>query len=414
MLGEVVAGTFAGTPGRLRLLGAIAIAACLFFGAFAFLAAARLNTDISNARSDAAQLVRVQTIRTSLAKADANATNAFLVGGLEATTVRDGYTDGISTAARTLAEAASANSDDATALQRVNRVLTTYTGLIESARANNRQGFPIGAAYLRQASNLIQTDALPPLAALVNDEQHRVQTSTDAADSRLALLAFFLIVVVVALAVLQVWLYLKTRRVFNPSLVVASAIVIIVGLVGLGVMFWSRTEANNARDGAYAQTVALATARINAFDAKSAEALTLINRGSGQPYEDRFKAVSQTALEAIGSGSQTPSGPSEQAQTVAALQQYLTQHTQVRKLDDAGSWDQAVAAATGDGAANRAFATFETVSGKALSSEASALADDLDNARLPLTALSWILLLSGIAAAVATWRGVNQRLREYR
>lgn len=396
------------------MLGAIAIAGCLFFGAFAFIAATRLHTDISNARNDAAQLVRVQTIRTSLVKADANATNAFLVGGLEASDVRNGYTDGIATAARTLAEAASANSDDAAVLQRVNLVLTTYTGLIESARANNRQGFPVGAAYLRQASDLIQTDALPPLAALVKDEQQRVDASTDVADSRLALLAFFLIVVVGALAVLQVWLYIKTRRVFNPSLVVASAIVIIVGLVGLGVMLWARTQANDARDGAYAQTVALATARINAFDAKSAEALTLINRGSGQPYEDRFKAVSRTALRAIESEGPTPSSPGDQAGTADALQRYLTEHAAVRKLDDAGSWDQAVAAATGNGAANRAFASFEKVSGTALASEAHALADDLDDARLPLSAASWILLLSGVVAAVATWRGVNQRLREYR
>ena len=39
-------------------------------------------------------------------------------------------------------------------------------GLIESGRANNRQGFPVGAAYLRSASNSIRANALPPLAAL--------------------------------------------------------------------------------------------------------------------------------------------------------------------------------------------------------------------------------------------------------
>jgi hypothetical protein len=180
------------------------------------------------------------------------------------------------------------------------------------------------------------------------------------------------------------------------------------------VMFWSRSQANDARDGAYAQTVALATARINAFDAKSAEALTLINRGNGQPYEDRFQEVSKTALQAIDEDAAPFAGDAEQAETVTALQRYLTEHTAVRKLDDDGSWDQAVAAATGDGAANTAFASFETVSGKALALQANGLADDLDDARLPLTALAWILLLSGLTAAAATWRGVNQRLREYR
>ncbi len=49
--------------------------------------------------------MRIQTIRTNLVKADANATNAFLVGGLEPPAVRDAYTNGIATAARTLAEA---------------------------------------------------------------------------------------------------------------------------------------------------------------------------------------------------------------------------------------------------------------------------------------------------------------------
>ena len=73
-----------GTPGRMRILGAIAIVACLVFGVVALPRGRRGSTPTSSdARDNAAQLVRIQTIRTSLVKADANATNAFLVGGLE-------------------------------------------------------------------------------------------------------------------------------------------------------------------------------------------------------------------------------------------------------------------------------------------------------------------------------------------
>jgi hypothetical protein len=411
---EVVRGTFAGTPGRLRLYGAVAIFACFLFGALALTAAVSLRDDITHARDGAAQLVRVQTIRTSLVKADASATNAFLVGGLEPAAARASYTDGITSAARTIARAASANPKDAAALEAVNRVLSNYTGLIESARANNRQGFPIGAAYLRQASDTIQRDALPTLAALVAVEQQRVQKSVDAADSPFVLLVVIFVLTLIALAGLQIWMYRKTHRVFNPSLLIATTIVLVFGVVALGFMVWSRDRLETARDGAYRKTVALTTARINGFDAKGAEALTLINRGSGQPFEERFKTVSKAATAAM--DRDLPKAPTDgdEARTIAAFKTYLTAHAQVRSADDAGNWDQAVVLATGSGEANRDFAAFDTVSARALTSEANSLSNKLDDARAPLDALGVFLFLFGIAAAVATWRGVNQRLREYR
>src|SRR4029079_1596910 len=104
----------------------------------------------------------------------------FLVGGLEPADARAGYVEGIKTAAATLAEASTAESGKNPQLQAVNEVLATYTGLVESARANNRQGFPIGAAYLRQASQTLRDDALPRLEALVNDERNRVDGSSNA------------------------------------------------------------------------------------------------------------------------------------------------------------------------------------------------------------------------------------------
>jgi len=97
---------FAGTPGRLRLAGVATVLACLVFGLFAFVAATTRANALANARADAAQLVRVQSIRTNLVFADANLTNAFLVGGLEPPSARAAYEQGIATASKTLADAA--------------------------------------------------------------------------------------------------------------------------------------------------------------------------------------------------------------------------------------------------------------------------------------------------------------------
>jgi hypothetical protein len=393
----------------MRLLGAIAITVCLAFGVLSFLAATRLHGDIENARDNAAQLVRIQTIRTNLVKADANATNAFLVGGLEPTAARDAYTNGIATTAKTLAEATGAQPDDAAALERVNRIVATYTGLIESARANNRQGFPVGAAYLRQASRIVRDDALPTLERLVRVEQQRVDDATSAGETAQMVLVVMLILAVIALSVPQVYLYAKTRRMLNPSLVAATSIVVIVGFIALAAMTWARSQTDDAIDGSYRKTVALATARIGAFDAKSAEALTLIGRGSGAPYEERFQAVSAVATEALRNADADAA-----TATATALQRYLTQHRQVRTLDDQGDYDAAVALATGDGAANQAFGRFEAVSTRALATQARDLSDDLGRAATPLLPVAWLLIVAGIAAAGLSWRGMAQRLREYR
>ncbi|MDQ1455929.1 MAG: hypothetical protein QOH28_1549 [Actinomycetota bacterium] len=410
---ELLADAFAGTPGRMRLLGALAVAACVAFGGLAFLLGTNLDRALGASRAHAAQLVRIQTIRTSLVKADANATNAFLVGGLEPTDVRTGYADGIQTAAATLADASSADANDAHALQAVNEALASYAGMVEAARANNRQGFPIGAAYLRAASRLIQSDALPPLEQLVNEERSRVDSSSNAATDAQRELVALLVLVVASLVVTQVWLFAKTRRVLNPPLVAATAMVVVAGLAGLGVVAWSRGKASDARRGPYTETVALATARIDGFDAKSAESLTLIAHGSGQAYEDRFKSVSLGATRAL-----TPAGVGQfgkpEADAREALAVYVNAHTRVRAADDRGDYDGAVRSATGTGEANRAFGGFETTSRQALALRSAQASDDLAHARSPLLAISWLMLVIGLVAAFAARRGVAQRLREYR
>jgi len=410
---QLVAEAFSGTPGRMRIYGAIAVALCLVFGVLGFLFVRHLDDTLGAERAHAAQLVRIQTIRTSVVKADAAATNAFLVGGLEPASVRQSYTDGIDTAAESIAAASSAEPSDSATLQAVNKDLATYTGLIESARANNRQGFPIGAAYLRQASGSIENNVLPPLADLANKERQRVNAASDSAYHTYNAIFWLLVVALILLIAIQVWLFRRTRRIINPPLAAGTAIVLVFGAIALAVLASTMDQSNKAKNGPYAQTVALATARINGFDAKSAESLTLIARGSGQAYEQRFQTVAADADSALAGLSSAQTGSGERT-TSGDFRAYVTQHVQVRKDDDGGNWDAAVALATGSGKANQAFATFDSASGEALSARAKQLSDDLAHARGLLLALSWLLLVGGVVAAFLARRGIARRLREYR
>jgi len=410
---RAVRAAFAGTPGRLRLAGIVTVVAGLLFGLFAFVAASTRAGALSNARADAAQLVRIQTIRTSLVSADANLTNAFLVGGLEPPAARAAYQQGIAAASQTLADASGDNTHDAVVLAKVNDVVTRYTGLVESARANNRLGYPLGAAYLRQATDLLRTDALPPLAGLGTSVQHRVDNAYSSSANATAWLVIGLVIALIALIAAQVWLAGRVRRVFNPPLVIATAVVLVVGIVLAGVMAWSQSKAKSTRDGAYFATLELATARIDAFDAKSAESLTLIARGQGQAYNASFDNLSANVGAILDDAGKN--GDNEYAARQAFIA-YTTVHKNIRALDDKGNWDEAVALATNNAkdGANARFGTFDAASGKALDQSSGQLRHNLSSARSPLLAFAWIALIAGVAAAVAAGLGVSTRLREYR
>ena len=416
-----VRAAFAGTPGRLRLAGIVTVVAGLVFGLFAFVAASTRAGALSNARADSAQLVRIQTIRTSLVSADANLTNAFLVGGLEPPAARAAYQQGIAAASQTLADASGDNTHDAVVLAKVNDVVTRYTGLVESARANNRLGYPLGAAYLRQATDLLRTDALPPLGDLGTSVQHRVDNAYSSSANASVWLVIGLVIALIALIAAQVWLSGRVRRVFNLPLVIATAVVLVVGIVLAGVMAWSQSKAKSTRDGAYFATLELATARIDAFDAKSAESLTLIARGQGQAYEASFQNLAknvQAILADVAARGGAPNVRIASNQRVIGEEfgDYLTLHKKIRTLDDGGNWDGAVNLATGSSAtdANVIFGGFDVGSGDALLARSEQLSGALSDARAPLTPFAWVALLAGIAAAVGAGVGISTRLREYR
>ena len=83
-LGGAVRRTGAGdTPSRLRLVGAALVVLGLLVGLGAAQSFWTADGALSRADANASQLIRLQDIQTSLVRADADATNAFLVGGLE-------------------------------------------------------------------------------------------------------------------------------------------------------------------------------------------------------------------------------------------------------------------------------------------------------------------------------------------
>ena len=141
-----------------------------------------------------------QNLYAALSAADAAAASAFLSGGIETAAMRAQYQQALADAASALADATAGATDrhTRTAVAEISAQLAAYTGLVEAARANNRQGFPIGSAYLREASSLMQTTLLPGAEKIYTGDLAARRRTTSARRRRLPIVGLVLLALVLA------------------------------------------------------------------------------------------------------------------------------------------------------------------------------------------------------------------------
>jgi hypothetical protein len=395
------------TPQRLRLLSLGVVVVGLVIGVIGALIFTYLAVSLSRAKADTAQLIRVQKIQSNLLSADATATNAFLVGGLEPPAQRAAYDQAMSSTSSLIAEAAQAQRADGTALAALNLQVLGYAAMIEQARANNRQGLPVGAQYLRNASAQLRSEALPVLDNLVSANAAR------AADE-MTVGAGYVVLVLTLLALggviaAQTWLARRFKRKINVGMLAGSIVLFVLAVVSLIVVVQLHSALNQISSGSLAAVNTAADARIDANDAKSNESLTLIARGSGQAFEAAWKSSANSVTESVGRLTDKP-------ELVSQWQAYTDVHTQIRALDDGGQWDKAVAKATGSASdsSNTAFGAFDSNLAGYLDSVSQDASDSLAAEQPGMVVAAILFLLGGVAAALLGRRGVTERLREYR
>ena len=395
------------TPQRLRLLSGGVILASLIFGVVGALIFAYVAFSLNRAEANTAQLIRVQKIQTDLLTADATASNAFLVGGLAPPAQQSTYEQAIDEASALIAEAARAQPADGAALSALNDQVVSYAGTVEQARANNRQGLPVGAQYLRIASAELRTVALPILTNLVEANTTRANNAMDVS-APAVVFAILGVLLLAGLVLALVWLARTFKRWVNTGLVAAAAVVLatlVGGTIGLAT---TSGGVSDLRSGSFTRLTLVSQARVEANNAKSNESLTLIARGSGAAFEQAWQSSAgqvQTNLERA-----------ENSDLTTLWQEYAKVHVSIRDLDESGKWDQAVSRATGSGkdSSNARFAAFDTAATAFIDEMAGATRDGLAGPRIGLVIGAVLVFLAGIAAALLGRRGVAARLREYR
>lgn len=382
---------------RLRLIAALAV--LVFTG----LTAAQLMLGVNAAKqsaADAQQVIRVQDLKADLLRADALATNAFLVGGLEPADRRAAYDSAIADATKEIAAAAQAQPLDQAALAELSGLVVRYAADMEVARANNRQGLPVGAAYLRASSAELRDRGMGLVDALLTANSARADRSL--ADQHPIWVAIPGVIALAVLVWVNQWLSKRFRRRLNVGVSAAAIAVLALTIAAVTASAAQSLENAGLVRGDYAELVSAADARSAANAAKSSESLRLIARGSGKAFEDQWAANAATVAQNVASD------------LSLRWQDYVTAHKEVVALDDAGDWDGAVALATAqDKGTSPAFTEFDDKLGADVAALSERVSTTLSaGAQTPII-VAILTVLAGLAATWGAWSGVSRRLEEY-
>ncbi|GAA4487208.1 protein kinase G-activating protein GlnX [Rhodococcus olei] len=410
------------TPARLTVLGVGLVVVAIVSGTVAAVQVADRQQTLDALHSEVEPLAyAAQDLYSALSVADAAAATAFISGGVEPTAVRDRYTTAISEASADLVDAsAGIEQSDAVShdlLTQLSVGVPVYTGLVETARTNNRDEHPVGSAYLSEASNLMQSTLLPLAERLHSVQAARVvRTQAEFATPPWPAIVL-LVVTLVSLVVAQVLLARGTRRRLNAGLIVASlAVAASLGwLVTAGVV--SAAATSRALDEGARPLSDLTAGRILAQQARSDETLGLVRRDFTGSFDAQFRHHVDDLGEALGALAED--GGHAVADQIAsarhALDGWSTAHVRLMTMLSRGDWTGATEVAIGpgnDGAAAE-YAQADSSLSTAIEETRTELRGGIERAVTTLTGLSAGTLVLAAVAVAGIAAGVWPRLREY-
>jgi len=369
-------------------------------------------------------IIAAKEIRARLLEMDASAATEFLGEGA-AGRAREQYEAARATVSQLLVNASNqkgASAEQQAGLSTVLTKLQQYNGTIETARANARQGFPVGAAWMRSSGNLLRTEILPAVDQL--DKINQAYLDSQYAAHRKGVTFNLMVGVASGIALLgallytQIFLSGRMRRTINPLLAAASVLVVVVtGLFGISL----KSSDNNLRlatEQAFTSVQSVWQARAVAYDAKADQGLYLIQRGGGKKYEDSFDVKAKSLIDNIQQSNRVEQLTSEPARKdmVTAYQGFVDMQGQLKQLDKGGERTRAVqmAVSNGAGSANAVFAKLDSAFESVLKTDKGLFDQSVASAKASLSLLDLICMAAAFITVLLTWAGLRPRINEYR
>ncbi|MER7044625.1 hypothetical protein ABT391_06870 [Streptomyces jumonjinensis] len=417
-------------PGRLRIIGAVLAALVVAFGAVtAFEVAGRASAADDVVSRSQPLSAEAASVYYSLADADTAASSGFLAGAAkEPAQVRERYEKDIARASRLLIKAATSTDDSSDSGRQItvlNEQLPVYTGRIETARAYNRQGLPLGGAYLRFANEQMTTVLLPAAQKLYDAERARLDRDDEEARFWPVLSLALGLLALGALGWAQRRTYLRTNRVFNHGLLAATAATAVVLLWLAGGHTLARSALHEAREDGQKSLTVLNDARISSLKARANENLVLVARGAvltddgkSDKYETEFGAGMRDLGEELSAAllhADDAEGRTAVESAQASVTEWRTRHKKVSETDRAGEYEGALKRVIGPGkSTGKSFDEVNAALEQALAHEQREFSRAAADGRDALDGLPAGAAALGLLGAAGAILGVNRRLAEYR
>ena len=408
------------TPGRILTIGVI-------LSMLGILSAFAISTTINDRQNQLTTVLdhteplafAAGQLYTTLSVADAAAATAFIAGS-EPIAVRERYEQAITDAAVAVTRASSGLTAPPLVelLGRINAELAIYTGLIETARTNNRMGNPVGSAYLSEASGLMQETILPDAQRLYESTSAQVDAETTASAAAPAPV----IIVVAATLGFGIfthrWLARRTKRRVNIGLVVGGlAIGVMIVWVGTALAIstaGSRAAKNTAADSLRAVT----NLAITAQQARADETLSLIRRGDEDIRKRSFYQRVDMMHEQLADYLSRRDSVDKSGLTDAGelLDRWRQADVRINDFIARGNYQAAtqVALGTGEDDSTPAFDKLNQALAAGIEESRKQLRADIISARRVLSGTTVGGALLSVSAALAVALGLWPRMSEYR
>ncbi len=407
------------TPGRILSIGFV-LSALVIASAFA------TSTTINDRQQVLTRVLNhteplafaAGQLYTTLSVADAAAATAF-IAGTEPQDVRQRYEQAITDASVAVTRASSGLTDEdmVQLLGRINAQLSVYTGLVETARTNNRSGNPVGSSYLSEASALMQTQILPNAQHLYEQTSALVDAETSASTR----IPGPVILVVLATLLFGVfanrWLARRTRRRINIGFV-AGGLAVSIMLIWVGTaLILSTADSRSAKDTAAQSLKTITNLAITAQQARADEILSLIRRGDEtvrkQSYYQRIDMMAEQLSAYLARDDAIDKTDLVDAERL--LERWRAADDRINAYISVGNYQAAtqVALGTREDDSTPAFNQLDTALSKGIEESRSQLRNNIVNAHRVLSGATVGAAVLSIVAAVSVALGLWPRLSEY-
>ena len=412
------------SPGKMTLM-TIVISIAIFAAGYAMSMSSDSRQDNLDELITNAEPVsyNAHVLYTSLSVADTTATTGFVQAGVEGPVNRVKYRTAIDRAAEAATHtAASADSSDEHLMGlvlEIQRKLPVYTGLVETARTNNRAGNPVSVAYMSEASSMMRNEILPKASELYNLTSRAVSEQQRAVTRPQWVPLSGLVAALVMLMVAQWWLMRITRRRINKGFAMAT-LLMITATLWVSAANWATWQAGTKGfEEAAGPLNSMTTARIYAQQTRTTETLSLVRRQSIQGSNTGFTATTNQIKRALNEYETTSQSQSPEHQKLLtdirnSLALWTAEHDQFTVRLSSGDYNGAVDAVLKTNDSGRtSFDDLDTALAELIADSRSSMRSYIQSGLQATALVAAMVLIMSIASVLALWIGIRPRLQEY-